>query len=401
MLMSISLLFRYADFIKSMGGDEWHLGWVVGLGSVGAIVFRIYQGTAIDRFGPMVIWLLSLAGLITSNLLHVQIENVDGWPLYVARFLMNLCVAGVFGSWLSFVTLRVPTDKVAEVIGVVGSSGFAGMALGPVIGDWVFARPVPNWQNVDLMFHISAILLSGSFVAAAAGGYLDWQYRKQNHIPLHRNPHQARGPGLWDLLRKHHPGFLLVVAAMMGLSISIPGTFLRPFAEEQNIDQIKLFFLVYNIVAFVARITFRRAPEVLGLRNAILLGLFFMSLSMFSYTLVNSTNGLIFPAIAGGIAHSFLFPSVVAGGTAFFPRENRGLATSLILAMYDFGVLIGSPFVGISVTASRMFDLSAYPLTFCFVGCLLIIVGVILYQMYARGDGNEMVRKKRIKPGHE
>ena len=134
MLMSISLLFRYADFIKSMGGDEWHLGWVVGLGSVGAIVFRIYQGTAIDRFGPMVIWLLSLAGLITSNLLHVQIENVDGWPLYVARFLMNLCIAGVFGSWLSFVTLRVPTDKVAEVIGVVGSSGFAGMALGPVIG---------------------------------------------------------------------------------------------------------------------------------------------------------------------------------------------------------------------------------------------------------------------------
>lgn len=400
MLMSISLLFRYADFIKSMGGDEWHLGWVVGLGSVGAIIFRIYQGTAIDRFGPMVIWLLSLAGLIASNLLHVQIENVDGWPLYATRFLMNLCIAGVFGSWLSFVTLRVPTDKVAEVIGVVGSSGFAGMALGPVIGDWIFSRPLPDWQNVDLMFHISAILLSGSFLAASVGGYLDWRYRKTNHIPLHRNPHQGMGPGLWRLLKKHHPGFLLIVAAMMGLSISIPGTFLRPFAEEQNIDQIKLFFLVYNIVAFVARISFRRAPEVLGLRNAILLGLFFMSLSMFSYTLVSSTTTLIFPAIAGGIAHSFLFPSVVAGGTAFFPRENRGLATSLILAMYDFGVLIGSPFVGISVTGSRMLDLPAYPLTFCFVGFLLIIIGLILYQMYARGDGNEMVRKKRAKSEH-
>lgn len=398
MLMSISLLFRYADFIKSMGGDEWHLGWVAGLGSVGAILFRIYQGTAIDRFGPMIIWLLSLAGLIVSNLLHVQIENVNGWPLYAARFLMNLCIAGVFGSWLSFVTLRVPANKVAEVLGVVGSSGFAGMALGPVIGDWIFARSLPDWQNVDLMFQISAILLVGSFLTAAMGGFLDWRYRKQNHIPPHKNPNQALGTGLWRLLKKHHPGFLLVVAAMMGLSISIPGTFLRPFAEEQNIDQIKSFFLVYNIVAFVARISFRRAPEILGLRNAILLGLFFMSLSMFSYTLVTSTSTLIFPAIVGGLAHSFLFPSVVAGGTAFFPRENRGLATSLILAMYDFGVLIGSPFVGISVTGSRMFNLPAYPLTFSIVGGLLILIGLMLYGMYARGDGNEMVRKKSLKP---
>ena len=393
MLMSISLLFRYADFIESMGGNEWHLGWVVGLGSVGAILFRIYQGSAIDRFGPMLIWLLSLAGLIISNLLHVQIENVNGWGLYATRLLMNLCIAGVFGSWLSFVTLRVPTEKVAEVIGVVGSSGFAGMALGPVIGDWIFSRDVADWQNVDLMFNVSAALLCGSFITAASGGYLDWRFRKRHGLPLHRSTKTKDGPSLWQLLKKHHPGFLLVVAAIMGLSISIPGTFLRPFAAEQNIDQIKMFFLVYNIVAFVSRISFRRAPEVLGLRNAILLGLFFMSLSMFSYMLVESTTTLIIPAIAGGLAHSFLFPSVVAGGTAFFPRENRGLATSLVLAMYDVGVLIGSPLVGISVTGSRMVDLPAYPLTFCIVGVIMLGVGLVLLRMYNRGDGNEMSRK--------
>ena len=247
--------------------------------------------------------------------------------------------------------------------------------------------------NVDLMFNVSAALLCGSFVAAASGGYLDWRFRKRHGLPLHRSTKAKDGPSLWQLLKKHHPGFLLIVAAIMGLSISIPGTFLRPFAAEQNIDQIKMFFLVYNIVAFVSRISFRRAPEVLGLRNAILLGLFFMSLSMFSYTLVESTTTLIIPAIAGGLAHSFLFPSVVAGGTAFFPRENRGLATSLVLAMYDVGVLIGSPLVGISVTGSRMVDLPAYPLTFCIVGVIMLGVGLVLLRMYNRGDGNEMSRK--------
>ena len=109
--------------------------------------------------------------------------------------------------------------------------------------------------------------------------------------------------------------------------------------------------------------------------------------------LVESTTTLIIPAIAGGLAHSFLFPSVVAGGTAFFPRENRGLATSLVLAMYDVGVLIGSPLVGISVTGSRMVDLPAYPLTFCIVGVIMLGVGLVLLRMYNRGDGNEMSRK--------
>jgi MFS family permease len=393
MLLSISLLFRYADFIESIGGNEWHLGWIVGIGSVGAIVFRIYQGTAIDRFGPVLVWVVSLCGLIASNLLHVGVQQVNGWPIYSIRFLMNLCIAGVFGSWLSFVTLRVPATRVAEVIGIVGSSGFAGMALGPVIGDWIFGRPAPLRENVDLMFYVSAGLLSGSLAAASLAGILDARHRRAHDLPRHHAPKHRRGPGIWRLVREYHPGFLLVVAAVMGMSISLPGTFLRPFAAEQDIQAIKVFFLVYNGVAFVSRVSYRRAPEVLGLRNAILLGLFFMSLSMFLYTQVHSTTTLVLPAIAGGLAHSFLFPAVVAGGTALFPRENRGLATSLVLAMYDLGVLVGSPLVGISLTTARWLDLPAYALTFCIVGFLLGGIGLLLQHLYARGDGKELTRK--------
>lgn len=398
MLVSISLLFRYADFVQSIGGDERDLGWIVGLGTVSAVLFRIYQGTAIDRFGPMLVWVLSLAGLIVSNLLHIGIDDVDGWQVYAIRLLMNLCIAGVFGSWLSFVSLRVPEHKVAEVIGVVGSSGFVGMAIGPVLGDWIFGAGSTIEVKVDMMFYVSAALLCASLVGAISAGFLDSVERKANGVSPHRNPHQRSGPGIWQLLQKHHPGFLLVVAGVMGMSISIPGTFLRPFAAQLDIEQIKYFFLVYNIVAFGSRVMMRRAPEILGLRNAILLGLFFMALSMVLYSVVDSTAMLVVPAIAGGLAHSFLFPSVVAGGTAFFPKENRGLATSLVLAMYDIGVLVGSPLVGISVTSTRGMNLPEYPLTFCLVSVILIVAGIVLWRMYGRGDGSEMTRRKNACP---
>ena len=393
MLISISLLFRYADFIKSVGGDEWHLGWIVGFGSVGAILFRIYQGNAIDRFGPMTIWLLSLTGLIISNLLHVGIQEVDTWQIYAVRLLMNLCIAGTFGSWLSFVSLRVPENKVAEVIGVVGSSGFVGMATGPIIGDWIFATEHAGVSQVDMMFYVSAGLLCGALLSAGLGGFLDSQERKRHGAKPLGSRKKKADVAAWDLMKKYHPGFLLIVAGVMGMSISIPGNFLRPFVEQQGIQQIKVFFIVYNVVAFVSRVSMRRAPEVLGLRNTILLGLFLMALSMVLYTLVDSTATMVIPAIAGGLAHSFLFPSVVAGGTAFFPKQNRGLATSLVLAMYDIGMLIGSPLVGISVTTARSRGLPEYPLTFCLISGVLIATGLVLWKMYPRGDGVTMSRR--------
>ena len=46
-LISVSLLFRYADYVSSIGGDEWHLGWIVGISAIGAILFRIVQGAAL------------------------------------------------------------------------------------------------------------------------------------------------------------------------------------------------------------------------------------------------------------------------------------------------------------------------------------------------------------------
>ncbi len=399
MLTSFSLLFRFADFVESLGGDEWHLGWIVGLGTVGAIIFRLVQGAAIDRFGAIVVWVLSLAGLIVSILLHVGVTNVNGWEVYAIRFLMNLCVAGVFGSWLSFVTLRVPEYKVAEVIGVVGSSGFVGMAMGPVIGDWIFGTGLDLDVQVDQMFYIAAGLIGASMLCAVAAGIGEARHpHTDNHMGQSRSsrPHP---PGMRQLLQKYHPGFLLVVAIVMGLTISLPGTFLRPFAQQQGVENIKLFFLVYNIVAFVSRLTFRRAPEYLGIRNTILLGLFFMALSMLLYLAVDSAGSLLYPAVAGGLAHSFLFPSVVAGGTAFFPRENRGLATSLILAMYDTGQLIGAPLVGISLTSARYLELPDYPLTFMIVCVLILLSGLTLWLMYGRGDGSSLRRRSAsVKP---
>ena len=66
MMVAVSLLFCYADFISSVGGDELQLGLIVGAGMVGSVVFRLIQGAGIDTYGPRKIWLWSCALFVLS-----------------------------------------------------------------------------------------------------------------------------------------------------------------------------------------------------------------------------------------------------------------------------------------------------------------------------------------------
>ena len=67
-LAAVGLLFRYADFITLLGGTEFHLGWIVGIGMVGSFFMRMALGSWIDRYGTRLLWLVRSA--LRSHLLR-------------------------------------------------------------------------------------------------------------------------------------------------------------------------------------------------------------------------------------------------------------------------------------------------------------------------------------------
>ena len=374
LLISVSLLFRYADFVSVIGGNEWHLGWIVGASSVGAVILRLWLGTAIDRFGPEWIWYCCLAGQIFSLYGHLFIQSPDSINVFLVRFVYATCLAGTFGSWLSFVSLQAPTDRVAEVIGVIGASGFVGMAIGPIIGDYIFASNSSELDSVKGLFlcAISALAVSTAFTIGACR-----LGKVRPHLRLaSKNPIQV--------IAKAQPGFVLILGMLMGISIGFPGTYLRPMAASLDIDQIKLFFITYNLVAFVSRLIFRQAPTVMGLHKTITVGFSFMAASMLMYLVVDNEYKLIWPALLGGLGHSFLFPSVIALCTQQFAKADRGVAANLILAMYDSGVLIGMPTIGILHSSAEYFGLSPYSTIVVALMALILVVLAAFWRFSSR-----------------
>ncbi len=266
---------------------------------------------------------------------------------------------------------------------MLGTSGFLGLAIGPIFGDWLLGTGPVRQAQLDRMFWLAALagLVSLAATALATRGQV-------------RQPRRRPYPAWIPLVRRYHPGVLLLVALAMGLGTGLPCVFVRAFAAELGLSGITSYFLVYAAVAFAARIMTRRWPEILGIRWVMLIGLASLAISMLLYLIVHSTWQLAIPATVAGLGHALLFPAIVAGGTLSFPSRYRGLATTLVLGMLDVGNLLGQPAVGFVLHYAGQCGLPKYPTMFVLVAMLLTSVAAV-YGWQTRHDRRESSWKKR------
>jgi len=382
LMVAVSLLFRYSDFVKYLGASEGWLGLVVGAGAVGAIANRAVQGVAIDRCGAGRVWMASQAIMLAAIGTHLLVSSAYGPLIFIGRIFLTAGIAGSFGASLTFISLRVPQRRVAEMVGMLGSSGFVGMALGPALGDWIMSAGTVSAGDIRRMFLFAAAAVTCSIACA---------FMASRKTPV-RKP--SRQPPPWLLLRRYHPGMILLVSAAMGIGFTLPHVFLKAYADEMQIEGIKWFFITYAAFAFAVRIASRKATERLGVKRTIMLGFAFLCASMLAYLPATTSLWLALPAALGGTAHAFLFPAVVAGGSTTFPQRYRGLATTLVLAMFDLGNLVGHPAVGGAIETARW--LGWPPYAAMFVGMSMVMATIAAAYALSPGRVRQVasVRKK-------
>lgn len=382
-MTTVSLMFRYADFVEFLGGKEVHLGWIVGIGSVGSLLMRLAQGLAVDHYGPRRVWLCALALLVVSMLAHTLITTHDGPAIFAVRVIFATCVAGTFGASITYLSLRVPIERMAEVVGVCGTAGFVGMAVGPRIGDWICASGPVNGDELRTLFITAAAFSAAAWVFACFATHGEVR------------PRRAERPPMWRLLLRYRPGPICIVALVMGIGFGLPSAFVRPYAAQLGIEQIAVFFTTYAATAFVVRIFTFRWPQRIGVPAMVLTGIVFQTANMFAYLAVDNVWMFTLPAFLQGVAHAFLFPSIMAGGSAAFPPQYRGFATALMMGMMDLGMLVGSPLIGSIVEYAPLVGLPGYATMFVTIGTILACCGVYYAVSLARAPEKTPIGVRR------
>lgn len=331
-----ALTFRFADFVVYLGGTVGTAGLIVGVGTAGSIVLRLLMGRSIDRYGPRPIWLVSSVLFVVASLGFVPLTGL-GPAIYGVRLLFTVGLAGMFTCAFVYVSAGVPAARRAEVIGILGTSGFLGMLLGPVLGDVLFLWLPPGQGPFSALFGLTAGL------GLAHLGIVWFTVR----------PTEASQPvssqSAVRLFARYWPGALVAVALVMGVVATVPSTFLTQFAVERGLSGIGPYFVAFAIVAALVRIVGRSLPERLGRPRALVIGMVGMLLSMTFYPWVHQDWQLLVPGLLAGVGHGLLFPCAVSLGADAFPDEHRGTAMTLIMGCTDVGMLLGAPVLGMVV----------------------------------------------------
>lgn len=382
--VAVAVLYRYVDFVGLLGGSEYQLGWIVGVGMVGSLIGRMAIGNRIDRRGPKVMWLISLLSFTLICWAHLGLSRPDTPAIYLLRVAYCFATAAVFGSAMIFVSGEIPVVRVAEMIGMLGTAGFIGTVLGTHVGDWVCSTDQLTRVHGNRLFLVAGLvgLIATVFAAMATS---------EVRPPVIRH----RRPPIVYLLLKYHPGAILAVAVIAGAAVGWPSTFLVPYAAGLGIPRIGTFFTIYSITDVLTRVITRRWPERFGFSPFLLAGLGILALSQPLFLLVQNEWAFIVPGLAYGLGEALLFPSIVAAGCRTFPKRYRGLGTMVMMLAFDLGTMLVSPLVGTIIYYAPEVGLPTYPTLFVLLGVLLGVAAGF-YALVAPPEGAKKARDIRF-----
>ncbi len=391
-MTAVALQFHVGQYIEYLGHGVDVLGRVMSIGMVGTLLMRLRVGRWIDRVGCKPIWLAGAAAFaVATGSMQFATQL---WVITALRALSGMATAAVLTTVAVFAAQIAPPRRRAESIGSMGLAGLVGIAVGPTVGDLIFAGTADSIMPFRIFFFASAAcsLLSGVIVLmltmrsnpqGAAGGMKSRlvgslrdaansdELGDPVHLELTGRPLQRA------LVFQHWPGIILLVGLVFAMVFCVQAMFLERLAEARGFHDIKLFYLVYSPTAITLRIIFRRLPQQIGRSPTMVLGMILMTAGLCCLLGIESQWRLIPPGILMGAGHCFIFPSKVDLAAGRFPVEHRGTGTSLILGAGDVGMLIGFGTLG-ELIDSFGFDAALLTLA----GLMLVSAGAFSFQAY-------------------
>ncbi len=343
-------------FLTGLGAGEQLIGLVFGTMSGAAIVVRPFAGRIMDDRGRRVVILAAGVLHVGVCLLYTTVHDLGPW-LFTVRALQGVAIGALFSSLFTYAADIVPAAKRTQGIGIFGVSGMLPMSLGGLLGDWVLAS-----RGYEDLFLVTAGLAAGALLLS---------------IPL-PEPARARatGRGFFGAAMQRDLLPVWFVGSAMATALAGLYAFVKTYTEEQlHFGSVGLFFTWYTGAAIVLRLGFGWLPDRLGPMRVYYPSMVALALAMVTLSQARSEVWIAVAGALAGTGHGYAFPilSTIAVNRAH--PADRGSAMSLFTAIFDAGILVGSPVLGAIAEAS------SYQ-TMYLVAAAMPLIGVAVFHVW-------------------
>jgi MFS family permease len=239
----------------------------------------------------------------------------------------------------------VPLARRTEGIAVFGVAGMVGLSVAGLLGDAVLAR--------GTYAHLFALATAAAAVATLAGWWLP------ESAP--RGDHAARRSFLASVIA---PGLLPLwwVGLAFSLSLASYFAFMKTFVIVRGVGSVGAFFTGYTIVAVALRVFLGWLPDRIGAARTLVPAMLVLAGGLVLLARAEHPTDVVVAGVLCGAGHAFAFPTISALVVNRAHEGGRGSALAVFTALFDLGLLIGSPLFGLVLERSDygvMFGLAA------------------------------------------
>ncbi len=355
LFMSVSLFFIYPLFFRQFDAPKSRIGLIMGIHSLMAIFFRPVVGRFVDVKGRRAISLAGIGFLILILPCFHLVRDAGLLPI-ILRAMTGIGWGVSMTATLTICSDLAPVEKLAHSMGIIGIAGLLSSALGPLL-----AEEVVRQLGFGGLYNTGIVLLIISFLCIL---FTKEVIRRYNTHHFHR-PKSLRNVSLLIIILI---SFLPIFhGAVRGAVVY----FIALFGKSIPFERVGPFFVAFAAAAILTRLSIGDISDRYGRKKVLFPAVCIISLNLLFISQLNAFWMFVLAGFIGGFGQGLIFPALSTYIIDILGQENKGLAISLYLTLFDIGMGVGSTFFG------WVSDLYGYRHMYLFAGMLFFLAGVV------------------------
>lgn len=355
-MMSFNIFLpEFNEFITELGGEDYK-GMIFLMFSLSAGISRPFSGKLSDTIGRKKVMYIGIVLGFTITLLY-PISNLVVYFLWL-RFIHGFSAGFLPTGATALVTDLLPTEGRGVAMGIWGTFISVGFGVGNF-----FATYIEKMVGFTGLFMVAA---GFALIAAVLISMI------KETLP---NPQ----PFKWKLLKVRWDDVfeptVRPAAFVMFCSATSTGIMFVTSPDMSGyvgLENKGWFFLFYMSSTIIIRLFASSLSDKIGRRKALIIGLFFMALSMtilgFSKDWLQYTIGAIVFGISTGISS----PTIFAWMADLAPVKRRGVGSGTVFIALELAIIFGA------IITLQIYDstVSTIPLCYC-IGAGISVIGMV------------------------
>lgn len=312
-----------------LGGGSLAVGVSIGAFSLSALFLRPWAGHFADRRGRRILMLIGGTVVAASFLGYSVAPNVA--VMVALRLLTGVGEALFFVGADTAIIDLAPDERRGEAISLFSLSLYAGIGLGPVLGEWA----------------LRTFGFDGAWVAGAIAALIAVALAVR--VPETRpdvEPSTERRPVI-------HPAGVLPGLVLLSAVLGMGGffTFLPLYGPSVGLDRVDLVFVLFSGVVIAIRAFGARLPDILGPARAATGALTLAAAGLTIVGLWRSPAGIVAGTAVFAMGAALAFPALLTMAVQGAPASERGAVVGTFSASVDLAFGFGPMALGLAALA--------------------------------------------------